>query len=320
MEGAELDDFDPTEDIIPDDTAESSFSTDPLLPDVSDLNPPAMSVLEHNRIKLGIDSLMKKWGRSIRLDYSKLRYENKKLYYMKGSVKIPLQDNQGKYHSESTFKSKLGVGAARIFREDFGQPSTSGVDTGASGLPSTSGAGLPQREIEGIDKDLQTKEGQLSAQATKLSTDNNRLEELTRTKDTRGLNESEQKEFDELPDKIKANEELIADIKGEIANKLPTIRDIVNSDTTVGEKLKMIFRDYDVTITSILASIGLLIGLIVEAIKKPFTPSPSPSPSPPSQPSNNSVKKVLNQLADWMKNLAGKAIDALPRVIGSILS
>ena len=63
MEGAELDDFDPTEDIIPDDTAESSFSTDPLLPDVSDLNPPAMSVLEHNRIKLGIDSLMKRWGK-----------------------------------------------------------------------------------------------------------------------------------------------------------------------------------------------------------------------------------------------------------------
>mgnify|MGYP001792863990 CR=1 FL=1 len=29
---------------------------------------------------------------------------------------------------------------------------------------------------------------------------------------------------------------------------------------------------------------------------------------------------MLNQLADWMKKLAGKAIDALPGVIGSILS
>ena len=123
---------------------------------------------------------------------------------------------------------------------------------------------------------MQTIEVQLAARATKLSTDNNRLEELTRLKDTRGLNESKQKEFDELPDKIKANEELIADIKGEIASKLPTIRDTVNSDATVGEKLKMIFRDYGMTITSILASIGLLIGLIVEAIKNPLHHHPHP--------------------------------------------
>ena len=89
---------------------------------------------------------------------------------------------------------------------------------------------------------------------------------------------------------------MIADIKGEIVSKLPSIRDIIKSDATVGEKLKMIFRDYGVTTTSVLASIGLLIGLIVQALKSPFTPSPSPPP--PTPPSNNPVKKVLNQLAD----------------------
>ena len=64
---------------------------------------------------------------------------------MKGNEKIPLQDIYGKLYAENTFKSKLGAGAARILREDFGEEVAQ---------PSTSQ--LPQREIAGIDKFLQT--------------------------------------------------------------------------------------------------------------------------------------------------------------------
>ena len=93
----------------------------------------------------------------------------------------------------------------------------------------------------------------------------------------------------------------------------------------MGEKSIDLFREQGITIVSILTAINLAISTIVASIVASVasvTPI-HPTPAPPT-PSSGSVKEwiqtTLKNISNLLKKLGLKAFDALPGIIGSILS
>ena len=99
-----------------------------------------------------------------------------------------------------------------------------------------------------------------------------------------------------------------------VNNQLRRINEIIHDETrSLSERLKELFRRDGLTIGAIITAIGMTISVIVLAL----TPTPN---TPGGSSSNNSVKRILVKLSNWLLNLAKKALSALPGVIGSILS
>ena len=67
------------------------------------------------------------------------------------------------------------------------------------------------------------------------------------------------------------------------------------------ERVREIFKKYDVTVTAIFLAAGITIGAVVGAI-------------------TNALKSMGNQLANGLKTVGAKAASALPGLIGAIIS
>ena len=188
--------------------------------------------------------------------------------------------------------------------------------------------GLPYRELEGLNKALQTIRGELVNNLAKLT----ELEkDISRNK--RKLQETEDETikaeitarlknlYDERSARLEADSANKEALRGQINRIKESLTKIMKEDTTLGEKLKTLFKEQGITIVSILTAIGMTIGVIVEAIISGggggATPTPKP---PPSDGVKEWVKKQLHNLAKLLANLAGKAAAALPGIIGAIVS
>ena len=128
--------------------------------------------------------------------------------------------------------------------------------------------------------------------------------------------------YDERSARLEAASANKEALRGQINRIKETLTKNMNEDTTLGEKLKTLFKEQGITIVSILTAIGMTIGVIVEAIIPGgggggATPTPKP---PPSDGVKEWVKKQLHNLAKLLANLDGKAAAALPGIIGAIVS
>ena len=74
-------------------------------------------------------------------------------------------------------------------------------------------------------------------------------------------------------------------------------------------------QEQGITIFSILAALSMTISTIVFAITSVFGGSGSAGGSTPKD--ERALKKWLDRLANALKRLAGKAVEALPAIIGS---
>ena len=101
-----------------------------------------------------------------------------------------------------------------------------------------------------------------------------------------------------------------------------TINNVLKEDTTLGERLRTLFREQGITIVSVLTAIGMIIGVIVEAVIPSGGGTSGTTPPKPSPKSGvkDWVKKQLQTLGKLLASLAGKAAAALPGIIGSIVS
>ena len=54
-------------------------------------------------------------------------------------------------------------------------------------------------------------------------------------------------------------------LKNQITSFKETIAKVLDKDTSLGEKIRTLFREQGITITSILTAIGMAIGVLVEA-------------------------------------------------------
>ena len=89
---------------------------------------------------------------------------------------------------------------------------------------------------------------------------------------------------------------------------------MLDSDASLGEKIRTIFREQGITIFSVLTAVSMIISTIVLAVTGGGGSAPG---SPPKDEGEfrKWLKKQLNRLTNALKRLAGKAVAALPGII-----
>ena len=78
------------------------------------------------------------------------------------------------------------------------------------------------------------------------------------------------KGIDALNDELATRQEFIDLLKGRLKNQITsfkeTIAKVLDKDTSLGEKIRTLFREQRITIASILTAIRMAIGALVEAL------------------------------------------------------
>ena len=103
-----------------------------------------------------------------------------------------------------------------------------------------------------------------------------------------------------------------------------TIADVLDKDTSLGDKIRMLFREQGITIASILMAIGMAIGVLVEALL-PGGGSTAASRGGKPPPKDEKglkewIRSKLKASASLLGKLGIKAAEALPGIIGGIIS
>ena len=97
----------------------------------------------------------------------------------------------------------------------------------------------------------------------------------------------------------------------------------MDKDTSLGEKIRTLFREQGITIVSILTTIGMAIGVLVEALLPGSAAVASGGGEPPPKDEKalkEWIRNKLKALASLLGRLGMKAAEALPCIIGGIIS
>ena len=105
------------------------------------------------------------------------------------------------------------------------------------------------------------------------------------------------KRIDNLNEDLKVRQESIDLLKGRLKNQITsfkeTIAKVLDSNTSLAEKIRTLFREQGITIASILTAIGMAIWVLVEALL-PGAATASGDGEPP--PKNEAGLK------EWIRN------------------
>ena len=103
-----------------------------------------------------------------------------------------------------------------------------------------------------------------------------------------------------------------------------TIAKVLDKDTSLGEKIRTLFREQGITIASILMAIGMAIGVLVEALLPGGWGAISGGGGEPPLKDEKGLKgwirNKLEALASLLGQLGIKAAEALPGINGGIVS
>ena len=100
---------------------------------------------------------------------------------------------------------------------------------------------------------------------------------------------------------------------------------MLDKDTSLGEKIRTLFREQGITIASIVTAIGMAIGVLVEALLPGgggvAMASGGGEPPPKDEKGLKGwIRSKLKALASLLGRLGIKAAEALPGIIGGIIS
>ena len=132
-----------------------------------------------------------------------------------------------------------------------------------------------------------------------------------------------------LNDELKVRQESIDLLKGRLKSQImsfhETIAKVLDKDTSLGEKIRTLFREQGITIASILTAVGMAIGVLVEVLLPgggATTASGGGGESPPKDEKGLKgwIRNKLKALASLLGKLGMKAAEALPGFIGGIIS
>ena len=197
---------------------------------------------------------------------------------------------------------------------------------------------LPLRELEGLDKQLRTIKGSLKVAIAKrvdlkdrIKHEERKLSEVqdpTYSDDQRNMIEDRIKR---LRDELNERNKEIDILKGEASKQINQIKESItkflDKETgTLGERIRTVFKEQDITIVSILTAVGMAIGVLIEALSGSPTVSTTTTSGSTSGGDGKGggarewIKNKLKALSQLQGKLADKALASLPGIIGSIIS
>ena len=191
---------------------------------------------------------------------------------------------------------------------------------------------MTKREMDGILKAMASVKEEIANELAKLNESNKDLaKENTKLEQAKADNDEFQIErissrIRDLESERSARLEVINVNRDKLRSQVNRIKDTINKilkeDTTLGERIKTLFREQGITIVSVLTAFGMIIGVIVETFIPTTGGTTSPSKPPPKDATGvkDWIKKQLSNLGKLLADLAGKAAAALPGIIGSIVS
>ena len=194
----------------------------------------------------------------------------------------------------------------------------------------------PLCELLGLDKQLRTIQGSLKVEVAKkveleehIAKDERKLEEFREYPGeyNDAMKEDITKRIDALNDELATRQESINLLKGRLKNQITsfkeTIAKVLDKDTSLGEKIITLFREQGILIASILKAIGMAIGVLVEALLPGRGGAISGGCEPPPKGEKGLkgwMRNKLKALASLLGRLGIKAAEALPGIIGGIIS
>ena len=135
------------------------------------------------------------------------------------------------------------------------------------------------------------------------------------------------KRIDDLNDELKVRQEfdlLKSRLKNQITSFHKTIAKFLDKDISLGEKIRTLFREQGITIASILMAIGMAIRALLEALLPGGGGAAMASGGEPPPKDETGLKEwirnKLKALASLLGRLGIKAAEALPGIIGGIIS
>ena len=136
----------------------------------------------------------------------------------------------------------------------------------------------PLPELLGLDKQLRTIRGSLKVEVAKkveleghIEMEKIKLGEIQdNPRYTKKQREELRKRLDKLNAELKVRQESIDLLRSRLRNQITsfkeTIAKLLDKDTSLGEKIRTLFREQRITIASIRTAIGMAIGVLVEAL------------------------------------------------------
>ena len=134
------------------------------------------------------------------------------------------------------------------------------------------------------------------------------------------------KQISKLNDELEVRQESINLVKGRLTNQITgfkeTIAKVLDKDASLAEKIRMLFREQGITIASILMAIGMAIDVLVKALLPAGGGGVVEGKPPPKDKKSVKewIRNKLKALALLLQKLGMKAAEALPGIIGAIIS
>ena len=194
----------------------------------------------------------------------------------------------------------------------------------------------PLRELLGQDKQLRSIRGSLKVEVVKkfeleghIGKEHRNLEEFRKYPGVYddAMREDTMKQIDALNDELVIRQESIDFLKGRLNNQITSFREtiakVLDKDTSLGEKIRTLFREQGITIASILTAIGMAIGVLVEVLLPGGGGATASGGEPPPKDEKGLkewIRSKLKALALLLGRLGIKAAAALPGIIGGIIS
>ena len=196
----------------------------------------------------------------------------------------------------------------------------------------------PLQDLLGLDKQLRSIRGSLKVEVAKkvqleerIAKEHQKLEEFReypRVYDD-AMKEDIIKQIDNLNEDWKVRQESIDLLKGRLKNQITsfhkTIAEVLDSNTSLAEKIRTLFREQGIMIASILTAIGMAIEVLVEALLPGGGGAAAASGGGEPPPKDEKglkewIRNKLKRLASLLGRLGIKAAEALPGIIGGIIS
>ena len=193
------------------------------------------------------------------------------------------------------------------------------------------------QELLGLDKQLRTIRGSLKVEVAKkveleehITKERQKLEEFWEYPGVYddAMKEDITKRIDAPNDELATRQESIDLLKGRLKNQITSFKEmiatILDKDTSLADKIRTLFREQGITIASILTAIGMAIGVLVEALLPGGGGAISGGGGEPPPKDEKGLKEwvrnKLKALAFLLGRLGIKAAEALPGIIGGIIS